>query len=132
MHDRRDTEQIESLCALAFSTGPVAQVVLGRDEVIVFANDQGKHLFGLSDRDGGPAAARSRIVLSPFGIAQLYRSGACGSPCGAGQGCRVAAWNEQRESAHEELQSTNKELETTNEEPQSTNDELQTINTELR
>lgn len=44
----------------------------------------------------------------------------------------MAAWNEQRESAHEELQSTNKELETTNEEPQSTNDELQTINTELR
>lgn len=53
VHDRRDTEQIESLCALAFSAGPVAQVVLGRDDVIVLANDQGKHLFGLSDRDVG-------------------------------------------------------------------------------
>ncbi|OXR44863.1 Chemotaxis protein methyltransferase [Nocardia cerradoensis] len=53
VHDRRDTEQIESLCALAFSAGPVAQVVLGRDDVIVLANDQGKHLFGLTDRDVG-------------------------------------------------------------------------------
>ncbi|WP_067818682.1 CheR family methyltransferase [Nocardia inohanensis] len=53
MPDRRDLEQVETLRSMAFSTGPVSQVVLNGDDVVALANQQAKHLFGLSDRDIG-------------------------------------------------------------------------------
>ncbi|UFS95579.1 CheR family methyltransferase [Nocardia huaxiensis] len=51
--ERRDVEQMETLRGLAFSNGPVAQVVLGANDVVSLANQQAKHLFGLSDKDVG-------------------------------------------------------------------------------
>ncbi|WP_051036917.1 CheR family methyltransferase [Nocardia otitidiscaviarum] len=51
--DRRELDQVEALRALSFSAGPVAQVVLGPNDVVTLANQQARHLFGLSDRDVG-------------------------------------------------------------------------------
>ncbi|MEG8181713.1 PAS domain S-box protein [Nocardia terpenica] len=51
--DRREPDQAEVLRGLAFAAGPVAQVVLGHDDVLAAANDQAKHLLGLSDREIG-------------------------------------------------------------------------------
>ncbi|WP_067720658.1 CheR family methyltransferase, partial [Nocardia yamanashiensis] len=51
--DRREMDQVETLRSMAFSTGPVSQVVLNGDDVVALANQQAKHLFGLTDRDIG-------------------------------------------------------------------------------
>ncbi|MGW4246630.1 CheR family methyltransferase, partial [Nocardia sp. NPDC004722] len=51
MPDRRELDHVDSLRTLAFSTGPVPQVVLNGEDVVTLANQQAKHLFGLSDRD---------------------------------------------------------------------------------
>ncbi|WP_307817465.1 CheR family methyltransferase [Nocardia acididurans] len=51
--DRREVDQVDTLRSLAFSTGPVAQVVLDTNDVVTLANQQAKHLFSLSDRDIG-------------------------------------------------------------------------------
>ncbi|MEC3913126.1 CheR family methyltransferase [Nocardia sp. CDC160] len=53
MAERREPDQIDGLRSLAFSAGPVSQVVLNGEDVVILANQQAKHLFGLSDRDVG-------------------------------------------------------------------------------
>ncbi|WP_405489522.1 CheR family methyltransferase [Nocardia sp. NBC_00511] len=53
MPERRELDQLDSLRSLAFSGGPVSQVVLNGDDVVALANQHAKHLFGLSDRDVG-------------------------------------------------------------------------------
>jgi two-component system CheB/CheR fusion protein len=53
VHDRREFDDVDGLHGLAFSAGPVAQVVLVDGEVVALANQQAHHLFGLTDHDVG-------------------------------------------------------------------------------
>ncbi|GAA4668397.1 MULTISPECIES: CheR family methyltransferase [Amycolatopsis] len=53
-HEPRSTlGAVDELRSLAFSSSPVAQIVVNSDDLVALANQQAHQLFGLSDRDLG-------------------------------------------------------------------------------
>ncbi|MBF6179780.1 CheR family methyltransferase [Nocardia otitidiscaviarum] len=159
--DRRELNELETLRALSFSAGPVAQVVLSADDTVALANQQARHLFHLSERDLGRPLRDLELSYRPVelrGYIDQVRSDR--------RAVRVKDVEWQRGPGevlalelhvsplvvdevpigvsvvfHDvtanrrllaELSRANQQRESAYEELQSTNDELQTINTELR
>ncbi len=152
---------IDKLREQAFSTGPVAQVVISRDDEIALINHQAAELFGLTPRDVGRPLRDLELSYRPVELrAQLERAKVERRPLRLRdiewqRGPNDAIWLDvhlnplisEREllgvsvvfhdvSAArrllDELEHANRQLESAYEELQSTNEELETTNEELQ
>ena len=147
---------------VAFDTGPIAQLMVDHNGVLVLANDQARHLFGLNVQDLGrpfhelevsyrPLELRSlieqvRTQQRPLFVPNVERHGAAGEveyfdvqvvllrdAEGRFLGVSIL-FNSvtQAVKLRAELRRTHSELETAYEELQSSNEELETTNEELQ
>jgi two-component system, chemotaxis family, CheB/CheR fusion protein len=67
VHDRSDdVGQTDELRRLAFSAGPVAQIVLNGADTVVLANQQAQHLFNLTERQLGRPLRDLEISYRPL------------------------------------------------------------------
>ena len=144
-----------------FQSGPVAQVVIGRDGALMMANERALALFRLSERDLGRPLQDLELSYRPVELRSLIEQAAAGrrpvsakevayTPPGGetvyldvaitplqeggallGTGISFGDVTRSRHLA-EELQEAGRELETAYEELQSSNEELETTNEELQ
>ncbi|MEO6055310.1 MAG: PAS domain-containing protein [Gemmatimonadales bacterium] len=147
---------------VASDVGPVAQLVINRDGLVVGANQQLRALFGLSPRDIGRPLKDLELSYRPFELRScIERAHADGRPTTAlegrwaGPGGQVISLElmvvplldgsaapmgaslyftdvSRAHRLQQEVQRASQELETALEELQSTNEELETTNEELQ